>query len=629
MKNHFITHSVGICCKMVAVLVGLLVLTSAKAGQLRDAAWPMLQRLNGEIAKLQNTDKSSADYGAIMCPRCGMYHTRAGEAIFPLAYEYSQTGDKRRLNQSLILADWLIRQQEDTGAWIETPSTWKGTTTDQLMMMLITYPIVEKSLKKADRQRWLACMEKAADWLEENVNMRNQVMNYPASTAGTLAQAYRLIGKDSYREKARELAHLVTAKMNCEWFIEGESDYERDNRHGVDIGYNMDMSIWGLARYAMLMDDEVVLEAARRSVGSHFSFVYPDGMLEASMGVRSNKWSIFGSGTSDGCAVMFAMLSEGHPEYITAAVRNIEVVSRCFTANGLLGNGYNYDKVSDKSPCIYPTFTKAKSLAMAMSWVVADTEGLSPLPCDGDVNYFHHTLGTAIVRKGDFQGTVTAYNFKSKKMDKSNNMFRPTGGTMSALWVDGYGLLQASSQTEYYRWEQMHFLVMEDGILPLTPRMEYRKDSLYYTNLFDYDATVSIDTTHAESTHVICTGTLRDRQQYRGGAMFRTTYTWDKDSFSKTYEVIHQTNGVPVRIVEPLICDESTTIRQVDDHAVEFSRGRKTIRIVCLDHRLTLDFEAARMYKQPFPALRAVPLVIVSEFGDCRRDTVRLVYQKQ
>ena len=110
--------------------------------------------------------------------------------------------------------------------------------------------------------------------------------------------------------------------------------------------------------------------------------------------------------------------------------------------------------------------------------------------------------------------------------------------------------------------------------------------------------------------------------------MFRTTYNWTKDSFSKTYEILHQTNGVPVRIIEPLVCDESTTIRQLDDHGVELSRGQNTIRITCPDHKLTLDFEAARRYRQPFPALRAVPLVITSDYGDCKRDTVRLVYRK-
>lgn len=613
--------------KLFVCVICLFSLTDLQAGQLRDTAWPMLQRLNSEIVKLQNSDKSSPDYGAIMCPRCGLYHTRAGEAIFPLAYEYSQTGDRQRLNQSLILADWLMKQQLDNGAWNETPETWKATSTDQLMMMLLTYPIVENHLKKADRERWMVSMKKAADWLVENISVQNQVMNYPSSTAGTLAQAYLLLGDERYKERARELAHIATAKMNAEWFIEGESDLERGDRHGVDIGYNMEMSIWGLARYAMLMDDTLVFDAAKKSAASHFSFIFPDGMMEASAGVRSNKWSVFGSGTSDGCAVMLSMLSENHPEYITAAVRNIDVLSRCFTKNGLLGNGYDYDSVAGKSPCIYPTFTKAKSMAMAMSWVAEDTGILSPLPCDNDMNVFHHTLGTAIVRKGDYQGTVIAYNFKSKKSDQSNNMYRPTGGTMGALWVQDFGLLEASSQTEYYRWERMHFLVMEDGIKPLTPRIEYKTDSLYYTNLFDYDATVSIDTSSTSVTRVISTGTLRDKQQYRGGAMFRTTYTWTNDGFSKNYEILHQTNGVPVRVIEPLIFDNSTEIKQIDDHHVEITRNGKTVQISCLDHKLTLDYDAAPMYKQPFPALRAIPLVIVSEYTDCKRDNICLEYR--
>lgn len=586
----------------------------------------MLQRLNTEIVRLQNTDKHSPDYGAILCPRCGMYHTRAGEAIYPLAYEYTQTGDRQRLKQTLMLADWLMAQQLENGAWDETPATWKGTSTDQLMMMLLTYSIVENHLNNKDRTRWLASMEKAADWLVENIGLQGQVINYPASTAATLAQAYLLFGKEVYRLRSRELAHITTAKMNPEWFIEGESELERGDRQGVDIGYNMDMSIWGLARYAMLMGDDEVLEAAKRSAASHATFIFPDGMMEASVGVRSNKWSLYGSGTSDGCAVMFSLLSAGHPEYITAAVRNIGVLSRCFTSNGLLGNGYDYDNISDLTPCLYPTFTKAKSMAMAMSWVAADTETLAPLPCDGDWNAFHHTLGTAIVRKGDCQGTVIAYNFKSRLGDRSNNMYRPTGGTMGALWVNGFGLLQAASQTEYHRWEPMHFLEMEDGILPLTPRIEYEKDSVLYTNLYDFDASISIDTTSVSVTSVTTTGILRDKQQYRGGAMFKTTYTWTGDTFSKHYVILHQQSGVSVRIIEPLICDDHTTLTQVDAHHVAITRNGKTVHITCADHELTLDLEEAAKYKQPFPALRAVPLEIVSPYVEGNRDEIHLLF---
>jgi len=610
----------------IITAITLLIGVTAWAGQLRDASWPMLQRLNSELVKLQNSDRNSPDYGAIMCPRCSLYHTRAAEAVFPLAYEYSQTGDKKRLHQALILADWLIDQQLESGAWNETPADWKATSTDQLMMMLMAWPIVEKHLSKSDRARWLSAMEKAADYLAENISMKAAVINYLCSTAGTLAEAYALFGKEIYRTKAREFAHISTAKMNPEWFIEGESDLIKGNRHGVDIGYNMEMSVWGLARYAQVMGDKTVWDAARHSTESHFHFIYPDGMMEASVGVRSNKWSVFGSGTSDGCAVMFALMSEGHPEYITAAVRNIGMVERCFTSNGLVGNGPDYDAAMSESPCLYPTFTKAKSLAMAMTWVAADTDELCPLPCDSDCNVFFHTLNTAIVRRGDFQGTVTSYNYKSMGGYRSNNMYRPTGGTMSALWVDGYGLLQASSQTEYYRWEPMHFLVVDD-IECLTPRMEYHRDTLFYTNLFDYDATISIDSTRAGMTTVTCTGALRDRQHFWGGVMFRNTYTWTREGVTKEYEILHQTNDAPVTVIEPLICDDATSIKLIDSHNVEATRGGRTIRISCPDHEITLDLQAAPRYRQPFPALRAIPMTITSENGDCRRDKVTIIYR--
>jgi hypothetical protein len=50
-------------------------------------------------------------------------------------------------------------------------------------------------------------------------------------------------------------------------------------------------------------------------------------------------------------------------------------------------------------------------------------------------------------------------------------MFRPTGGAMSSLWREGHGMLQASSPTEYHRWEPVHF-PEADGLRPLTPRIE-------------------------------------------------------------------------------------------------------------------------------------------------------------
>ena len=87
------------------------------------------------------------------------------------------------------------------------------------------------------------------------------------------------------------------------------------------------------------------------------------------------------------------------------------------------------------------------------------------------------TLDLVEVRTKSFMSTITAYRYKDvSKGSKSKYMYRPTGGSISNLWLQDHGFLQASSQTEYIRWEPMHFPEAE-GIKCLTPRIEF-KDSI-------------------------------------------------------------------------------------------------------------------------------------------------------
>ena len=578
----------------------------------------MLSRLNAAVMAYQQTDPGDPDCGGIRCPGCGLYHTRAAEAVFPLAYEYSLTGKEERLQQALAVADWLFRQQRSDGAWEETPETWTGTTTDQLLMLLLAYPIVRPHLDRKARKTWLTVMERAADYLEGFMDNHNASINYCSTTTATLAEAYLRFGKPSYRAKAMALAHMVVAKMNAESFIEGEGERVGNYRYGVDIGYNMEMSLWGLARYAQLTGDSGVLASVERSAAQHLAFIYPDGMLDGSAGTRSNKWTVYGSGTSDGCHPLFALLSEGHPEYITAAVRNIGRMSYCFSDCGLLGQGPDFDgAMPGKNPCIYPTFTKAKSMAMAHSWVAADTEDLVPLPCDRDCLTHFPSLDIAVIRRGPFCATVTAYGYKSHKGTSSKNMFRPTGGAMSALWVEGFGLLQASSQTEYHRWEPMSFPEMGD-VTPLTPRLELRTEEGYWSNLFEFDARFDVGEV-AGGVHCRAEGMLKDREQRSCGIPYKLHYRISDGSLVKEYTIGGDT---PARIVEPLLYDEGTVIEQSDPRTVTVSGADVSVRIHSPSAALSLDREGAASCRQVYPALRALPLVI----GITPGETVCLEY---
>ena len=595
---------------------------------LKEHAKPLMMRLNEQVVRQQNNDRQSADYGGVWCPGCGLYHTRAAEALFPLAYEYEITGNKERLRQSVRLGNWLVAQQQPNGAWLETPETWTGTSTDQLLMMLLAWPIVSPHLTPTERGQWSAAMERAGDYLAEVMDNKFASINYCATTTATLAHMNLFLPKASYADKARELARMIVAKMNPEYFIEGEGSREGPYKYGVDLGYNMEMSLWGLAEYARVTGDTLVADAVERALESHLWFIYPNGVLDASWAIRSNKWTTYGSGTSDGCHPLLALMSDRNPVCITAAVRNMQQLEKSFTRSGLLGSGPHYDRVREVPPCIYPTFTKAKSLAMAQSWVAEDGAGDLPLPTDVKGWRYFPSLQVAVVRSGNFCGTVTAYNYKAKEGAKSKYMHRPAGGSLSVLWVDGFDLLQASSQTEYHRWEPMSFPELP-ATTPLTPRIEVTTGQGYYTNLYEYDAAFSA---HEDEDGVECVayGQLKNRDQRPCGVGYTLSHRFGDDQLVKRFVIAHQTLDDTVRIVEPILLNEGVELVQVNDRTIRISSGNRSILLAMESPgaRLRIDRQGAETCWNIYPALQAVPIVVeVPCAPEIRRTPVTLTYR--
>lgn len=596
----------------------LAVPASLRADALHDRALGMLQRLNAAAARYLIAEPADPDCGALWCPGCRLCHTRAAEALFPFAAEYALTGDRTRLGQALRLGDWLLRQQRDDGAWIETPETWTGTTTDQLLMLALAYPLVREELTPAQRTRWMRGMERAADYLARVMDNRFASINYCATTTAALAEVYRLLPKEAYARKARSLARMVVSKMNAEGFIEGEGGREGDYKYGVDIGYNLEMSLWGLTRYAQLTADTLVGQAVRRSAEQHLWFIYPDGMLDASAGVRSNKWTLAGSGTSDGCHPLCALLCAENPAFAEAALRNIAFLERCFTASGLLGTGPDYDRIRSSAPCIYPTFTKAKSMAMALLWQSAEAPAAA-LPTDGDTCRRFHTLGTTVIRHGSFCATVTASTYKAREGAASKYMHRPAGGVLGALWIEGFGLLQASSQTEYHRWEPMSFPEMP-AERPLTPHIECGTPQGRFTNLYEFDAWSE---TSREAGTVRCTagGLLRDRDGRPCGIGYVLTHRFEKGRLVKEYDLFHHTADDTVRIVEPILTGNGTRIERLGPRCVRILRpGRSVLmRLEADAATLRIDSAAAPLCRSIYPALTALPVVAEVPVREPRR----------
>ncbi|MEX2044019.1 MAG: hypothetical protein WD941_01620 [Opitutus sp.] len=579
---------------------------------LREEMARTLTVLVDSLESLQSGGTPSPDAGAIACPHCRLLHTRAAEAVWPFTMRFLETGDERHLKAARALAAWLIHQQQPDGSWKETPEEWTGTTTDQLLMLVLSFQKIGDRLAAGERQAWLRSIEAAADYLTRVMSPEFASINYVATTTATLSATYQLIAKDAYRTKARTLAHQVVAKMDEDGFLNGEGGKCHDLKMGVDLGYSLEMSLWGLGYYARLTGDTLVDDHVRRALRQHLAFIYPDGSMDGSWGIRSNKWTVYGSGTSDGCQVLFMLYADEDPAYATAAWRNLEFLRTCIR-NGLVQYGPHHAAVMDDPPCIYPTFAKAKNLALAMLLETKPERPLVPLPSQ-QVDWQRHfkTIDVVTSRTRSFMSTVTAYGYQDiAKGPDSKYMFRPTGGAMSYLWLEGHGMLQASSQTEYHRWEPMHF-PEATNLQPLTPRIEYRDAAGYFTNLYEFNGRMETSSSTARPFLVSTAGELKDRNWHYGGVGFRLTHILEDERVQKEVTLFYHGARPEVRFVEPIIHHDGMKFTQVDPRTVLIEGPASRLRFHLLSGNATLVIgEEANRYWSPYPALRAFPIELI------------------
>ena len=395
-----------------------------------------LEILVDALKALQITDPQNPDFGALQCPACNVLHTRAAEAVYPFAVWSEISGEEVYGRSAVDLGNWLIRQQQVDGSWKETPEAWTGTTTDQLLMISGAYPMLKHRLSADEKSQWQQAIRAAADYLLKVMDPGFASINYCATTAISLLSADQVLHKAGYRKKAGNLAHQVVAMMNEEGFIEGEGGRVYGSKYGSDIGYELDMSLWGLGLYAQISGDTMVAEKVRSALATHLPFVYPDGSIDGSWGIRSNKWTTYGSMTADGCQILFGLYAGTDQCYGSAALRNLFYLRRMIR-NGIIGYGPQYWEIYDKPPCIYPTFVRATNLAMTLKHTPDLEIEPAKIPSDRHNWFrFYPSVDVVLVRSENYMATVTAYRYKDlAKGPESKYMHRPTGGSVSNLWI--------------------------------------------------------------------------------------------------------------------------------------------------------------------------------------------------
>jgi hypothetical protein len=566
--------------------------------------------LSNDLIALQNTDSGNPDFGALYCKACSVYHTRASESVLPFAVAYRESGNKKYLRASILTESWLIKQQQTDGSWFETPSDWQGTTADQLLSLSAAFPVIKNELTKEQSQNWKFSIKKAADWIVKKMSPEYASINYCATSSASLMLAFQVIQDSSYVKKAKQLAMQVIPKFDEDYFLEGEGNRIRGTKYGVDLGYSMDMSLWGLGLYAKLSGDNLVNNYVKKSLKRYVYFIYPNGSTDGSWGVRASKWTTYGSFTADGCQILFGLYSKDNPVYREAALLNMKYFMT-MVKNGLLTYGPDYYQMFNNPPCIYPTFCRAKNLALTILYGDQTKGYPAKIPTQkiGWMKYFP-TLDVTLVRTKNFMVTVTGYRYKDIRRGADfKYMYRPSGGSITNLWVKNYGYIQASSETKYFKWE-MNFPSIKDSAITVTPRIEFKDSTGYYTNLYEFDS--HMETSESNGVYSVKSfGELKDKNRWEGGVAYVLTNKIADSYVEKNIKLRFNGRRPEVSIVEPFIQDKNTVIKRLDKYNIEISRGNNKFifHLLTKKYKMVLGIDEAQ-YRQPFSSLKGYPITI-------------------
>ncbi len=438
-----------------------------------------------------------AMHGALACPACEHIHGRCMDAVYPFLHMADRTGDPGYLDAAIRVMDWAehnVSQADGSWSVVAKPGVWTGITVFGAIALAEALYYHAHMLDEEIRSAWKERLGRAADFVHDRFDMTFTNINYGFTGVFALNLFGRVLEKPAFTRRSREMAaeakRFLTRPNKLVWGEAKPIDRRSDRGlYGVDLGYNVEESLNGVVMYALLENDHEMLGLLEESLAGHMEFMLPDGAWDNTFGTRHYKWSYWGSRTTDGCQVGYAMMADRNPVFGTVAHKSTQLLKAC-TDGGLLHGGPHYVSHGIK-PCIHHTFTHAKPLAAVLDAghklpeIAPDLE----LPRDREygVREFPEIL-TRLVSKGPWRGTVTAYDMMY--LD-DRTVQQATGGSLALLFHQKAGLLFAASLARYEIIERFNQQTYHGDEFPLTPRIEVIENGEWFTNLWDLEAEVS------------------------------------------------------------------------------------------------------------------------------------------
>ncbi len=601
----------------------------AKPGQLVELMRGLLCDWCDGLIRLQVNDPARPEaHGALNCPACGFIHGRCGDALLPLLAMAEHTGEGRYLDAALRVAAWTKNVSLADGTWSNEldPKSWKGTTIFTAIAFAEALEWHGKLLDKPTQTSWRERLKQAGGYIMANLKLdaasgdvsisdKPTNINYGIGGAYALALLGHLLDEESYRQRSRELARQALAfisPQNRLIFGEGNPATKKTAKGcvPVDLGYNVEESLPNLVHYALLTGDREVLEATEAAFKSHLDFMLPDGAWDNSWGTRSFKWTYWGSRTTDGSQSGLVRLAEKNPVFLTAALRNTELLRAC-TRDGLLYGGPHVASHGVK-PCVHHTFCHAKAMAGALHYI-ADMKApvtFPPLPraiAQGVKHYPEMDVTLAAI--GPWRATFSGYDWSYKP-----GLFHAMGGAPGILWHEKLGPVLSASLAQYLRVEASNMQVAPDDMdFPLTVRIERRtSDGGWFTNLHDCTAKIRSEV-EADGQRITVETRLLSAEKKdptEGPCHFEIVYQLTREKFSMIARPLDETTA-DWSLVVPIIAKSDEVARQVAPSHWEVTKPAGRLLVTSPLPVARIEGCGERVFNL-VPGMEALPLQMIS-----------------
>lgn len=559
-----------------------------------------------------NNPNDKVQHGALYCHACEDIHGRCFDAVYPLMCLADKTGDKKYLEAAIKLMDWSVNVDLPDGSWTNMldPKSWYGTTVFGAIALGEALHYHGHLLTKEMKQKWEDRLKRAIEFVYLKFDDNFSHINYRFTAIHALSFLGEYFNDEKYIKRSDELAALIPIYLtepNKLLYGEDHPDDEKSEKGllPIDIGYNVEESLNGVVQYAVHKKDQKLIQLLTESLNGHLEFMLPDGAWDNSFGTRQNKWTYWGSRTTDGCQPAFTLLADKNPAFGTAAILSTELLQRC-TVNGLLAGGLHYESYGEK-PCMHHTFAHAKNVA----FVLDNSENLrhinknTPIPrqVNDGVKHFPE-LDVWLGARGPWRSTVSSYD----QVWKKKYSVAATGGSLAVLWHEKVGPLFTASMVEYIEVEPNNQQPQPGEDFCLTPRVERRFDGALYTNVQDLKAKVSVKDDNGKIIFSVNTVlTDREKETLVDDGDFNLQYIIDaNETVIKASRKSSELNGD--MLVLPLISPTGEKVVKVGENKLEI---HKNGGVVVLNLNVPIAIKKTdkeRVFNQ-VPGMEVIPIL--------------------